>query len=296
MQRRGSGGLLSPRPSTQSSPNSLVLASRPRSASLCSTKKSFLGISKTRPTSVKLLHRTNKQGTDSAKDSSTHAIDAALEKIRSQLVCVVEYAVQQIRNYSSLYSPIVLRRLALQVCVYCISQDQLSEEDQIMEDRVNRLMREISQLMTVQQNPHSYSAPSILQPPQNPYRLYKRTLSDEPLRRKLLHNFDGHQGNINFLSDLKETVEEFSMEKGPEEEEVDCVPSFDLVCKEFEDSPCKRGSLDSTGSAESATEPPAGEVCVVIVTDTTENSSQGTVGASQTSGSSQAEDDVFFSQ
>ena len=164
-----------------------------------------------------------------------------------------------------------------------------------MEGRVNRLVCEISRLVTAQQNPISYSTPSLLQPPPNPYRVYKRTLSDEPLRHKFLHNFDGHQGNI-ILSDLKETVEEFSMEKGSEEEEVDCVPSFDMVCKEFEDSPCKRGSLDSTGSAESATEPPAGGVCVVIVTDTTQHSSQGTAGTSQTSGSSQAEDDVFFSQ
>ncbi|XP_064405965.1 uncharacterized protein LOC135351007 [Halichondria panicea] len=229
---------------------------RPRSISLYSPKKNFLGLPKTRSPSVK---KSPKHGSDTGRDSNTSAIDAALATIRKQL-------------------------------------EQLSEEDQIMEERVNRLTSEISKLVVLRErNPRrNYGTGSLLfQQLPKPYKGYKRTLSDESCRHQLgVEISDSHYGNI-VLSDLKETWEEQTFEKSCEEE-IKCVP-FDLACMEFDDHHKQKGnSLGSTESIDSSGSPLSG-VCVVIVTDASGDTLEPAMAASQTSGSSQAEDDVFLS-
>ena len=247
---------------------------RPRSISLYSPKKNFLGLPKTRSPSVK---KSPKHGSDTGRDSNTSAIDAALATIRKQLV-----------RYHSIYARPLL------YCLYL--QEQLSEEDQIMEERVNRLTSEISKLVVLRErNPRrNYGTGSLLfQQLPKPYKGYKRTLSDESCRHQLgVEISDSHYGNI-VLSDLKETWEEQTFEKSCEEE-IKCVP-FDLACMEFDDHHKQKGnSLGSTESIDSSGSPLSG-VCVVIVTDASGDTLEPAMAASQTSGSSQAEDDVFLS-
>ncbi len=159
---------------------------------------------------------------------------------------------------------------------------------------MNRLTSEISKLVVLRtRNPRNYGTGLLLfQQPPRP--CYKRAHSDEPCRHELeeVEISDSHYGNI-VLSDLKETWEEQTLEKSYEEK-VKCVP-FDLACIEFDDHrKQKRNSLGSTESIES--ESPSSGMCVVIITDASGDSHQEPAVASQTSGSSQAEDDVFLSQ
>ncbi len=159
---------------------------------------------------------------------------------------------------------------------------------------MNRLTTEISKLVVLcTRNPRNYGTGSLLfQQPPKPYKGYKRARSDEPCRHQLeVEISDSHYGKI-VLSDLKETWEEQTLEKSYEEK-VKCVP-FDLACIEFDDHhKQKRNSLGSTESIESGS--PSSGMCVVIVTDASGDSHQEPAVASQTSGSSQAEDDVFLS-
>lgn len=169
---------------------------------------------------------------------------------------------------------------------------------------MNNLTTEIAQILALREkNPLGYSNGSVLfqQSLETHHRpCYKRTLSDEPCSRRLVRDGASENGNFGniMLSDLKETCEELAIEKSYEDK-VECVMPLDLVCKKFElHSGQKRDSLESTESSEPISRCSSNDVCVVIVTDMDTcllDPPSGPI-ASQTSGSSQTEDDVFMSQ
>jgi len=137
----------------------------------------------------------------------------------------------------------------------------------VIQDRVNRLITEITQIA------NAHKATILFKPPT--VGGYKRVKSDQSCRSNLLSEFPYKPLP---LSELKETVEEGALDRS-QYDEVDGIP-FDMEYHEF-DIKARKCSLDSTGSVESS------GALVVVVTDTS--------GESHTvsSGSSQAEDDVF---
>lgn len=193
-------------------------------------------------------------------------------------------------------------------------QEQLSEEDLVIQERINRLMSDVTELVSLQKNVHfrslyanRYDTQSLKNGRSNRPKGSKQKVNQQLTslviagstteHQMLLPTVDDqtnrHPSKI-LLSGVQRTWEEQS--NGKIIEEVDGI-SLAPEQSRSEMSAPRRCSYESNGSAISGLSSSSSNTCVVIVTEPSEQDEDFAhpLPAHPTS-STQTEDDVFLSQ